>query len=63
MTATAAIYRRCYPLNAKEFTAAVRAYARKHGHYADTVRTMTTLRQAAVREFIMRQVEAAEAGK
>lgn len=34
-----------------ELTAAIRAYARRHGHYASTVRTMTSLRLAAIAEW------------
>lgn len=55
MTATAAIYAKSYPLNRKEFTAAVQAYARRHGYYAATVRTMTALRLAAVAEYVGRK--------
>lgn len=32
----------------KEFTQAVQAYARKHGHFASFVRTNTTARRAAI---------------
>lgn len=42
-------------LTKRELTKAVAAYCRKHGHFARTVRTMTVLRYAAVREFCERR--------
>jgi len=38
-------------LNKKELTAAIARYARKHGHYAATVRNMTCLLRAAIKEW------------
>jgi hypothetical protein len=43
-------------LTRAEWTAAVRAYVRKYGWYARTVRTMTALRNAAAREYINARV-------
>ncbi len=34
----------------KAMTAAIQKYARKHGYYSRTVRTMTVLRLAALKE-------------
>jgi hypothetical protein len=39
-------------LTKSEMAVAVRRYARRHGYYAGTVRSMTVLRLAAVREFL-----------
>ena len=39
-------------LTKKQLTQAIRAYARRHGFYARTVRTCTSLRYAAVKEYI-----------
>ncbi len=52
MTATRKLFRR-------ELTAAIARYARRHNHYASTVRTMTVLRLAAIREWLAANVEAA----
>lgn len=38
-------------LTKTEMTQAVRRYARRHGHYVRTVRTMSVLRMAAIAEF------------
>lgn len=38
-------------LTRKQLTAAVARYARKHGYYARTVRTMTVLLRAAIDEY------------
>ncbi len=38
-------------LTKSELTKAVQKYARRHGHFARTVRTMTCLRLAAIREY------------
>ena len=37
-------------LTRKQLTKAIQRYARKHGYYARTVRTVTVLRLAAIRE-------------
>lgn len=38
-------------LSKKQLTQAVTRYARRHGHYVRTVRTMTSLRLAAIEEW------------
>lgn len=38
-------------LTRKELTAAIARFARKHNHYASTVRTVTVLRLAAIKEY------------
>lgn len=38
-------------MTGKELTKAVNRYARKHGHYVSTVRTMTVLLKAAIQEY------------
>lgn len=38
-------------LTRSEVTDAVRRYARKYGYYARTVRSMTSLRNAAMKEY------------
>jgi hypothetical protein len=42
------------PLTRKELTKVVAKYARRHGYSASTVRTVTALRLAAIREYISR---------
>lgn len=41
-------------LSRKQVTQAVNRYARRHGFYARTVRAVTSLRFAAVREYLER---------
>ena len=38
-------------LTKKQLTQAVNRYARKHGYYARTVRTVSSLRYAAIQEY------------
>ena len=38
-------------MSKKELTQAIRSYARKHGHYASTVRTVSALLYAAIAEW------------
>ena len=38
-------------LTRKELTQAIARYARRHNHYASTVRAMTVLRLAAIKEW------------
>lgn len=38
-------------LTSKQLTQAIQRYARRHGFYARTVRTMTSLRLAAIAEW------------
>lgn len=40
-------------LTRKEVTAAVKRYARKHGFYHRTVRTVTSLRRSAIAEWLV----------
>lgn len=38
-------------LSRKQLTSAIRQYARRHGHYQSTVRTVASLRLAAILEY------------
>jgi hypothetical protein len=42
-------------LTSRELTEAVQGFARRHGYYARTVRTMTSLMLAAIAEWRQRQ--------
>ena len=42
-------------LTSKELTKAIASYARRHGYYARTVRGMTSLRLAAISEWVNRK--------
>ncbi len=48
-------------LASKELTQAVNRYARKYGHYASTVRTVTVLLKAAIQEYKDAKAKAASA--
>lgn len=39
-------------LTKKQLTVAVNKYARRHNHYVSTVRAVTSLRLAAIREYV-----------
>lgn len=41
----------CKQLTQKELTKAVARYARLHGHFASTVRAVSSLRYAAIKEW------------
>lgn len=42
-----------FKLTRKEITAAVKRYARKHGFYHRTVRSITSLRRSAIAEWLI----------
>lgn len=41
-------------LTKKQLTDAIRSYAKRHGYYARTVRAVSCLRYAAIKDFLAR---------